>query len=603
MKGIWKAMAAALLLAFLATAAFGWEAKIKGDAEYRYRYWTRTGDIDIFGNMDNQVYLGINHLNTFPTGGDTNLGGTATSYGTPFGVVAGENCYGKEMSTLDYRVTLYPEIKVNPAIAIISSLNLTSLGIWSDGDPYMTAAPYGVNGQEFARVGYVNSLYTPIGNQSVGVSVPNTYLTMQYIKLAIKTPVVDFSLGYKADNWGMGLWKNPYDRSSCSFSVTAPYGPLSIGFAPYIARNQSNWKNGSQHDAANNVSRNTGRGSYQQQESRRNYFLALEVYLEYKSGDLACGIQSDSYVQQHANRVTPRLQAIGVAAPDGDVVRYRVDPYLKYNNGRFFFNAEAVWLNQWTGGRGTASGSLPTSLVNINQDHDAWLYALEGGFICGPSKLTMNYVRATGNDPTDRYDDQDAADGDSGVRAGYIKYWGLLMYDMYGTGSNWDAAGEGQPTDFDHLGARLDYAVASNLNVFGIYSYAWRDQPNGWTLGGDGRGAVRRFTNNDLLAAQNGGFTALTNSPVPIPDSAREIGWEVDAGFDWKLLENMVWSSTFAYWKPGSWWAYAYPNTAAIYRAHPGAAILTADYTNGRVGLDRDIAPLFAVQSDLTINF
>ena len=53
----------ALLAICAAAPAFAWEFSMKGDWEWRYRYWTRTGQNDIFGQMDGtNVNLGINHL-------------------------------------------------------------------------------------------------------------------------------------------------------------------------------------------------------------------------------------------------------------------------------------------------------------------------------------------------------------------------------------------------------------------------------------------------------------------------------------------------------------------------------------------------------------
>lgn len=318
MKGFAKIAIVAFLLTALAVPAFAWEFSMKGDAEWRYRYWTRTGNNDIFGYQDgSQVYLGINHLRTYPTSSIQN-GASST-----FGVLAGENCYGDEMSFVDYRVTLYPKIQVNKAVWLEGSLNLTSLGIWSDGAPYKQGA--GVAATPSAPdVGWVNSLYVPIGEEQAGVSIPNTYLTMQYLKLGITTPMLNFSIGYKASAWGLGLWKHACNRPSTSFDVSAIYGPLTIGFAPYFARSQTGWGVGG-------TARNEGAGSYQRQEQRRNYFLALEGYVTYRSGDLDMGIMSDSYVQQHANRVNARLASLTGASvttrPDQDDVRYRVDTY------------------------------------------------------------------------------------------------------------------------------------------------------------------------------------------------------------------------------------------------------------------------------------
>ncbi len=595
MKTYIRLMAIAALASILTAPAFAWELSMKGDAEWRYRYWARTGNMDIFGPMDGtNVYLGINHLRTFPTDG------TQNGISSAFGVQAGENCYGSEMSFVDYRMTLFPKIEVNPAIDFEASVNLTSLGIWSDGEPYNSAN---------AALGYVNSLYVPIGNRPAAVDVPNTYVTLQWLKMGIKTPMLNFSIGYKTSHWGMGLRKHKFDRASSSFTVTAFYGPFHIAFSPYFARNESSW---GLHNA---TSRNEGRNSYQRQEQRRNYFSAFQGDIVYSSGPLEIGLLSDSYTEHHSNWVTARLATLNTpnhrpATPD--LIRYRINPYVKYTNGRFFFNAEGNWLTRWRTGRATADpeNAVPTAAnlrVRPDQSDDAFIYGVELGVLCGASKVTWNYIRATGQDPTTRITTEDAGMAEQGVSAGYMKDWGLLMYYMYGAGTGWDAAGYGQPTNLHHWGSRFDYAVASNLNVFALCSYAWRDQPNAYTLGGDWRGGARPFTNNDIAQAQGiiGGYEGQT----AVPDSARDIGWEVDAGVSWKLLENLVWNSTFAYWKPGSWWSYAYPNTAAIYRANAGAVpgtagnLAGADRVNALSGIGRDIAPLFAVESNLQVNF
>ena len=123
---IWLAI---LVITSLPAPGFAWEFSLKGETEWRYRYWTRTGNQDIFGTMSDSVNLGINHLQTFPTTATTNRGS-----GT-FGVLAGENRFGPDMQLTDYRMTIFPKIIVNPAIEITASVNLTSLGIWSDGQP------------------------------------------------------------------------------------------------------------------------------------------------------------------------------------------------------------------------------------------------------------------------------------------------------------------------------------------------------------------------------------------------------------------------------------------------------------------------------------
>ena len=57
--------------------------------------------------------------------------------------------------------------------------------------------------------------------------------------------MLDFSIGYKTSKIGMGLWKHECNRASASFSISAVYGPLKFGLAPYFGRNQSAWSLGS----------------------------------------------------------------------------------------------------------------------------------------------------------------------------------------------------------------------------------------------------------------------------------------------------------------------------------------------------------------------
>ncbi len=124
--------------------------------------------------------------------------------------------------------------------------------------------------------------------------------------------------------------------------------------------------------------------------------------------------------------------------------------------------------------------------------------------------------------------------------------------------------------------------------------------PGAYRLGGNYKDGLQLWTNKDLWTVQQGGLGA--GHDLPVPDSARDIGWEVNAGANWKLLENFTWNTTFAYWQPGTWWSYAYPNTANIYRLAAGAA-LAANQTNAIYGAGRAIDPLMAVETTLQFNF
>jgi hypothetical protein len=557
-----------------------WEFRMEGATEWRYVYRTRTGSTDIFGVMDpTAVNLGVNHLATFPT--------TATQVqgGSTFGILAGENNFGSDMSITEYRMTLFPTIQVNKAIKCSASVNLTSLGVWSDGQPLVAgrlSPPSGTN------AGYVNSLYVPISSRPAAPDIPNTYVTIQWLKTVIKMPFADFIIGYRTSHLGMGLWKHNNGWASTSFGIRAKRGPFVFVFSPYFSRRNSDWLVG--------TSRNEGNSAPSRKERVRDHFGAAAAALSYASGPARIKLFCDYYREGSAPDTNQRFAALTPGIPvNPNIIRNRIHFSTNYFDGRFFLNTEVDWFNTWVSGRasGRTSGLSGEGLDVKN----SWIYGIETGAVRGATKLTLNYVRATGDDPSTRTR-EDSLTGSTGVNDWYMRDWGYLMYHLYGTGNNFGANGYGAPYDFHHIGCRIDRALASNVNVWVMFARAWRDMPTAWTLGGDGIGGVRDFDNDDLLALQAGAA-----NPRPCPDSARDIGWEVDLGVNWQLLENLTWNTTVAYWKPGNWWGYAFPNTASIYRANGGAAIVAADYPNATFGLGRDIDPLIAVETNLLISF
>jgi hypothetical protein len=585
----------------LSAPVSGWEMKLEGEWEWRFRYWTRTGTNDIFGSMDSTfVNLGVNHLNTWPNdetqkeGWAVNPAPTGTSAQGRFGVVAGENNWGPDASIVDLRLTLFPIIRVNEAITFTAGVNLTSLGLWSGGQPL----------DILGSRGYINSLYVPLGSRPAAADVPNTAVTLQWLEGVIRTPIVDLSVGYKTTRLGMGLWKHEENRASASFAARIGHGPLRIGFSSYFSRRNSDWR------AYTGI--NTGPRAQMRKEGVRNYLPGMTGRIEYRNASLEVVCAFDVYTCAQTPNTNARYTDIRPAAPtSSDEFRYRLHASSRYHDGTFFWNWEVDSFNRLRSGRATANEA--GTLVNEGRDVHAWLYGTEMGALFGPNRFTVNYVYASGDNPSTRTDNEDAQRGDSGVNDGYMRHWGYLMYHMYGTGTNFGANGYGFPSDFHHFGLRLDRSVAANLNVWALVAYALRDQPNSYVLGGDWAYGLRKFTNDELLETVPGS-SLNDNLPNPVPDHAREIGWEVDFGLDWQILENLTWRTTFAYWKPGNWWSYAYPNTANLFRVNNGAAPNANSRNNyintdpnaenaATFGLGRDIAPLFAIETNLLVQF
>ena len=145
--------------------------------------------------------------------------------------------------------------------------------------------------------------------------------------------------------------------------------------------------------------------------------------------------------------------------------------------------------------------------------------------------------------------------------------YSLLMSYQYGAGLNAvNRNGEGYMTDANSYGARLDYAVAANLNMYGTFFYADRVS-GGWPIGiltpvadgTNGGGRVLLLGQGAVAAAGFAGTPAPQNS-LPagapnIPDNS--LGWEVTLGADWKLLEGLTLRMRGAYWEVGDWFKWA----------------------------------------------
>jgi hypothetical protein len=265
--------------------------------------------------------------------------------------------------------------------------------------------------------------------------------------------------------------------------------------------------------------------------------------------------------------------------------------YFKYNNGRFFFNAEYDFFY----GDIVRKGGRPVDLRS-----DAWMVEL--GALCGPSKVTLASFYSSGHDrrggvlnpanPVGTFGAAQVYDHVSqyaivGGRVEAIKPYVWLM-GIYGGGNDsFDVRGYPTYADWFSYNARLDYAVAANLNVWGAYTYAMRASNTGTR--------IAQFDGTPAAGFGNAASPALL--PVPnVPDNY--LGWEANVGVDWKLLEGLTFKGQFAYWQPGDWFKWAYVDHSAVAPIFIGGT-QTALWVNPNRGID----PLIGFQGSLLVEF
>ena len=269
--------------------------------------------------------------------------------------------------------------------------------------------------------------------------------------------------------------------------------------------------------------------------------------------------------------------------------------YLKFNNGRLFFNTEADWYYRTIKYQNAEDGSFPgpdydmDPLLNDLPPYiESWRYMAEFGAYSGPAKASFLLAHMPGPDRRHGIliDKQPyIQDPERSAYAVFYPY-SILMgkYYMAGVNSYRDMSAS------DVAAVRLDYMVASNLDVMASVMKAYRSSY------GYGWGYVKPDTTYDtsLSTYTRFGYVAFNQPggydyPAPaIPD--KDLGWEFNAGIVWKLLENWRLYARGAYWQPGKWFNYACVDKSVPNWDNPSST------NNFGTNPNRVIAPIFGFE-------
>jgi hypothetical protein len=348
------------------------------------------------------------------------------------------------------------------------------------------------------------------------------------------------------------LWSGDDNASSESVALGTRYGPFRIGASFYPSRRSPD--------------------GYYNLDDKTNIRPVDNTYsIHYMAGPLATGFQ---FTHRRSHRGAENTVHTVVNNTARNRLRDRNDiywgTYLKYSNGNFFFNAEYDQYRRDDYVRVTPlQAVLPvggrTFTAPTYRMQEQWM--VETGVYAGPMKISLLYARVSGIDRRNGviiYNNEPVS-GNLTNTPVFLPYNYLMIYS-YGLGLVAPQAGfvaqtgRGQAVAAAIYAGRFDYALASNLNLWASYMYAIRPEKYAW-------GSIVPLwpTSAQVLADANrlgevlffpNGINNNAAGVTPsIPDDA--LGWEVDLGFDWKLLENFRVKTTLAYWQPGKWFNFA----------------------------------------------
>jgi len=521
---------AVLMVAAFAGSALAWEFSMTGQHEWRYSYFSRTGDMDLFGYAPLQDQGAATPIG-FAGPTRFNNGQVGALAGRWLITRGGFSTWGSDAAWYDSKLALTPVIRVNKAIRVHGVYHIGGIRNRDDfGSFFPQAGEY-----------YVH--------QTRGSAHDGVIANWDQVRATVQTPWGIFSYGWKDFPLGIGTVTS-YNLQAESFLTVVPYGPFRFLFAVWPNRG-ANWDKDKQAGARAALHLNGG----------NIYWVG--PFVTYDNGPLSLGV-GGIFQASHENGNGSGI-IDGVGNRDVDIQQYFT--FLRYNNGRFFANATYNWAN-----------------VNIHELGVAPLFAevyqaaAEIGAVVGPSKLSLVYAQAggpvmsgdarlygTNPNPTKSY-------GGTAIDHQFLEPYEFLMFTTYGGGNqSFNPDRHGQLNDAFALAARLDYAVASNLNFYGTYIWAHRLERNGTYYG---QYLNTGATNTLGLGGGPGPAFGLPGGRAAGGDpfvTDGFLGYEIGLGVDWKLLEGMTFKSQYAYWQPGDWFDEAYQAVGPT----PGTTIMT----------------------------
>ncbi len=535
--------------------AWTWEFTLEGSWLWGYEYFAQQGDTGFFGAFDSaSPALSSGIVPHFPAYnawvGDRSINGVQC------GIVTASDAAFQWT-----RFEIRPQIRITPAVRIRGSLQVGSSDYRGYG-LYLNSSGFGS--------------YTGIA-----------FVKMNEIWMTAQTPWGIIVGGKRPLRFGPGAQYDGSVATSETIGVVIPFGPFRVGLFTYPSVD-SVWVL-TYRDVISSTAVTPLAGTGLQPPSgrtidnrswdksdQRNYHPAVSFTFYF--GVCEIGLVYEMFQAHHSPAQAFRNEdASGTATFDGTLEDGSV--FFKYFDGTFFMNAELAWVRGQTTKQppqvSGVSGIPPVYPQNGGGSLyapsylESWKLLTDAGCVIGPARISLLYSWVPGPDRRhgiwiDRQSWENILGGGFLGNPRVFQTYSLLLGYQYGSGLNADTGGgpgfagfgtgECFMTDASSLGLRIDYAIAANLSVHASYFQSSRVS-HGW-----GWGNLSLDTNRDVVLlggflqpratdGMNNGPNVFTNPAPSIPDPF--LGWEVTAGADWKLLENLIFSVRAAYWQPG----------------------------------------------------
>lgn len=265
------------------------------------------------------------------------------------------------------------------------------------------------------------------------------------------------------------------------------------------------------------------------------YFVTLENYQP--CGSAGMGLFWYSHLDELVSEPQPKLDK-----RDDSALVFSL--YGRYNDGRLFANVHYSVFGWDVFPKGAP-----------HRFHRGFHLFSEAGGLVGPAKASLMFACSSGK-PL-----EDSEEGRRRMRYPInhklMAPYEFLMFQTYG-GGNQTFEGlpgdrHGMMSDAYALGGRVDVDVAANLNLWTSCFWSWRMEPKGAFLG--------QYTDFETMAPDMERRISAISEGYPTTPPAlnygyvsdQRLGYELNAGADWKLSHTATVSVQAAYWRPGDW--------------------------------------------------
>ena len=492
MRKLWLGIVATMLMVVFVAPASAWEYSMTGEFQWRQQYISRMGNNDIFGDASVQDagmlnpavsgrFIGFAGPNIYTYAisnvGAAPIGNPTDQAGPPPGLAAvrmainrgGFSQWGDAAWIGDQRLTFNPSIRVNNAVRISG---LYTVGGYRNKflQNDVPGAPLSAGIPPFERYGALSESSSAFNTVAVG--------SWEQVRATIQVPWGTIAIGHRDFPFGTGL-SFAQNTPTSSTLLVVPYGPFRFLFATMLSEQATlGW------DTVPDVDR------------KLNWRIGPGF--TYENGPLSFGTiwlpQFRSTRRQLAVAGFGGVGAFGLSAAGASADTFAMpwNVFLKYNNGRFFANLEYFSANASTtfNYSPAVTGFVLNAGLSGPRYTESYKWMAEIGALCGPAKITgfaayssgqvlpgINVNQAAGFNTTKQYAIADA-------NYQILQPYSFLMFPTYGGGNNrFNNDGTGQMGDAFALAARIDYAAAANLNLWGSYIHARRAEKHGYWAG------------------------------------------------------------------------------------------------------------------------